>query len=347
MTTLKPEHEWLGHVQPTGLVVSTLVLDELQLFPPSQSQIDTAAFAEALDEDGAVLLPDPWALFRDVLGWPAAMVAGVPGGEDVPVELRHSLADHETLLEPTWALKGPREEGWQLLVRIEAHGIDPDQRGALSGWEATPHQRFERLLRETGVGTGILITQRTSGELEQAELRLITAPSGETSGWISWPLRDLASIAGRSMLGGLKLLLGSFTLFNAPEKARLPALLRQSRERQAEVSTKLAGQVLAALYELLRGFDAAEGEQVRELAERDPHHLYEGLLAVLMRLVFILYAEDRELMPSRPEGGGRSLYDQGYSVRGLFARLENDASLHPDTMDERRGLGASCSRCFA
>jgi len=334
---LKPEHEWLGHVQPTGLVVSTLVLDELSLVPQPQDAVDTAQFAEVLSETGGPLLPDAWALFRDVLKWPEAMVAGLPGTDPIPVELCFSLADHETLLQPTYALKGPRGEGWQLLVRVEDHEIEPDKRGALSGWEATPHQRFERLLRETGVGAGILITNFTRGELEQAELRLITAPRGETSGWISWPLRSLTSVAGRPMLGGLKLLLGSFTLFNAPENARLPALLQASRERQAEVSTKLAGQVLAALYELLRGFDAAEGDLVRDLAARDPHHLYEGLLTVLMRLVFVLYAEDRDLMPSRRSDGGLELYEQGYSVRGLFARLENDAALNPDTMDERRG----------
>jgi len=334
---LKPEHEWLGHVQPTGLVVSTLVLDELSLVPQPQDAVDTAQFAEVLDETGGALLPDAWALLRDVLKWPEAMVSGLPGTDAIPVELFHSLADHETLLEPTYALKGPRGEGWQLLVRVEDHDIDPDKRGALAGWEATPHQRFERLLRETGVGTGILITTYTRGELEQAELRLITAPRGETSGWISWPLRSLASVAGRPMLGGLKLLLGGFTLFNAPGNSRLPALLQASRERQAEVSTKLAGQVLAALYELLRGFDAAEGDLVRELAARYPHHLYEGLLTVLMRLVFVLYAEDRDLMPSRREDGGQALYEQGYSIRSLFARLENDVALNPDTMDERRG----------
>ena len=45
-------------------------------------------------------------------------------------------------------------------------------------------------------------------------------------------MRPLASVAGRPMLGGLKLLLGSFRLFNAPEAARLPGLLTASRERQ-------------------------------------------------------------------------------------------------------------------
>lgn len=342
MAQMKPEHEWLGHLQPTGLVVSTLVLDELGLVPPTQDAVATAAYAEVLrgekelESHGGPLLPDAWRLLGEVLDWPAAMVAGLPGSEPVPTELCYSL-DTDTFLQPTYALKGPKGEGWQALVRVEDYGVDLDKRGALSGWEASPHQRFERLLRETGVGTGVLIGNWQKGEREHAELRLITAPRGETSGWISWPLGDMTSVAGRSMLGALKLLLGRFTLFNAAEAARLPALLRASREKQNAVSEELAKQVLKALYELLRGFDAAEPELVRGIATSDPHHLYEGLLTVLLRLVFVLYAEDRELMPSRRDDGGIELYENGYAVRGLFARLENDAALNPDTMDERRG----------
>ena len=53
--------------------------------------------------------------------------------------------------------------------------------------------------------------------------------------------------------------------------------------------------------------------------------------------MFLLYAEDRDLIPSRTDGEARALYDQGYGVRSLYARLLDDAAHHPDTMDERRG----------
>src|SRR5262249_17813702 len=76
---------------------------------------------------------------------------------------------------------------------------------------------------------------------------------------------------------------------------------------------------------------------MRELATTRPDHLYEGLLTVLMRLVFILYAEDRDLLPSRTDGRSREIYETSYAVRGLYARLTEDAALNPDTMDERRG----------
>jgi hypothetical protein len=95
--------------------------------------------------------------------------------------------------------------------------------------------------------------------------------------------------------------------------------------------------VLGALHEILRGLDAADSARVRALAKSRPGHLYEGLLTVLMRLVFILYAEDRDLLPSRTDERARELYESGYSVRGLFGILTEDAALNPDIMDERRG----------
>jgi hypothetical protein len=56
-----------------------------------------------------------------------------------------------------------------------------------------------------------------------------------------------------------------------------------------------------------------------------------------MRLVFVLYCEDRDLLPSRTDGRAREIYETSYSVRGLYATLVADDALNPDTMDERRG----------
>ena len=173
--------------------------------------------------------------------------------------------------------------------------------------------------------------------LKHPDLAGIHAPRGETSGWLAFPLRELATVGGRPMLGGLKLLLSAFRLFNDAGERRLPGLLRASREAQAEVSTKLATQVLGALHELLRGLHAADRARIERLAAERPEQLYEGLLTVLLRLVFLLYAEDRDLIPSRTDGPARALYDEGYGVRTLHARLLGDRARHPDTMDERRG----------
>ncbi|NWG25588.1 MAG: N-6 DNA methylase [Pseudorhodoplanes sp.] len=251
----------------------------------------------------------------------------------MPDGLSVAIDEADTVLEPHWAVIDP-EGRPTLLIRIEEPGVAPDQRGALSSWAATPHQRFERLLRENeaGVRAGILLTDD--------QLRLVYAPKGETSGWLSFPLRALAKVAGRPMLGGLKLALNAFRLHNDTPERRLPALLKQSRDAQAEVSAKLAEQVLGSLHQLLRGLHAADEARIARLAREQPDHLYGGLLTVLLRLVFLLYAEDRGLIPSATDEEARRLYDQGYGVRALHAKLTAEAARYPDTMEERRGAWA-------
>lgn len=327
-----PDLEWLDHIQPVGLVIAPSVLKELGLTPLHQSPIDTGALAELLNDDiDGPAITDHWVFVEKVLGWEARHTAGTAEGPEIPDQLIVRLPEHSTTLSPHWAVAelGEADQPWQLLVRIEDAGIDPDARSQLDGWEATPHQRFERLLRDTGVFAGVMITDKV--------IRLVYAPRGETSGHLSFPIRPLATVAGRPMLAGLKLVLDRFRLFSDADERRLPALLKKSRDAQASVSTELAGQVLGALHDLLRGLHTADPDLTRELARSRPDHLYEGLLTVLMRLVFILYAEDRDLLPSRSDGRARSIYETSYSVRGLFARLAEEAALNPDTMDERRG----------
>ena len=329
-------HDWIGYLQPVGLVVAPAALARIGVWPAPQGAADGQTVADAL----AALADDPWRFFRDVLRWPAPRVAGAPGGPPLPSALQVALPEQETVLAPHWAVVDGAGAP-QLLVRIEAGDLILDQRGTQAGWEATAHQRFERLLRETGVLAGVIVGARETGRREGAAtepvLRLVVAPRGEVSGHMTWPLAALAEVGGRGMLAGLKLLLDDHALFTGPPSHRLPALLAESRAAQADVSTRLAGQVLASLHELLRGLDAADADGIRTLAARDPQHLYEGLLTVLLRLIFILYAEDRGLMPSAAGAGAATLYEQGYALGGLHLRLRDDAALYPDTMDERRG----------
>ena len=278
--SLDPDLEWLDHVQPVGLVVAPSLLKELGLVPARQTQLDTAEVAELLSEDAAApALADPWAFASGILDWRPDLVAGAPGGPPLPEELVRRLPEYDTTLEPHWAVRMPGPAGgWQVLVRLEQTGTDLDARGALDGWEATPHQRFERLLRETSIPAGLLISDQ--------ELRLVYAPRGETSGWLAFPLRPLATVSGRAMLGGLKLLLHGFRLFNDAEERRLPALLRQSREAQAAVSTALAEQVLGALHELLRGLTAAEPARVSKVTDGSMLRLIDGLLKLKFCLLY-------------------------------------------------------------
>jgi len=334
--------EWLNYLQPEGLVVGANALRETGVTPIRQTPLDTEAAAKALhldpdgslDQDRLFELQDVWVFFEQILGWPSKLVAGSPGGPAVDLALTVTVPEHETLLAPDLALlwNGEAPEGVPAQALVLLHsGLDADGRNqfAAGEWEATPHQRLERLLRETNVGVGILVARNM--------LRLVYAPRGETAGWLSWPLAALGRVEGRPMLAGLKLCLGRNAFFTGAPETRLRKLLEASREAQNAVSEKLSGQVLGALYELLRGLHRAAPQEIEAIAERDPHHLYEGLLTVLMRLVFLLYAEDRDLLPSSSDPHLKQLWENGYSIKTLYARLLVDEALNPDTMDERRG----------
>jgi hypothetical protein len=165
--------EWLGHVQPVGLVVASVVLLRLGLNPQAQTRADSEEAralitatedAPSVKEACAPALSDPWAFFEKILDWRAARVAGAPGGPGLPAELSLQVDESDTEIVPTWAVADP-DGGWQMLVRIQAAGVKPEARGAIEGWEATPHQRLERLLREKNIPIGLLISDE--------ELRLV------------------------------------------------------------------------------------------------------------------------------------------------------------------------------
>jgi hypothetical protein len=137
-----PNKHWLGEVQPTGIVVTASALAAHALVPAQQTRVDTeAVLAHLNDRDKASpALCDPWAFLSDILDWRVTQVAGSPGGPDIPDALRVSLSASETVLEPHLAVAAPGGHGWQLVVRTEAPGVEPDKRG---------HQRFFGFSRST------------------------------------------------------------------------------------------------------------------------------------------------------------------------------------------------------
>ncbi len=148
------------------------------------------------------------------------------------------------------------------------------------------------------------------------------------------------------MLGGLKLLLDRSGCSPMRGDRRLPALLKKSREAQAAVSTALAEQVLGALHELLRGLDAADARsRSRACAHAGPAHLYEGLLTVLMRLVFVLYAEDRDLLPSRTDGARRRSTRPAMRCAASTTGSRAMPRSIPTRWTSGAAAGASCWRC--
>ena len=285
-------------------------------------------------------------------GTPADLV-GTPAGGELPPELSAVLPEYNETLRPTYAVRAlpplttatdaTVDRPWVLLVSVLPAGTDLDRVASDTDphpWKASPQHRFERLLRETHVPAGLLCNG--------THLRLVYAPRGETSGHATFRVADMVTVAGRPLLVAVHMLLSADRVLGIglakPERQRLSAILAESRRYQNEVSAKLAEQVLAALYDLLRGFQAADdarhGDLLRDVLAASPNQVYNGLLTVLLRLVFLLYAEDRGLMSAD------SMYVNHYSVVGLFDRLRADHARYPDTMDQRFGAWAQLLTLF-
>jgi hypothetical protein len=343
---LLAHQQWLGYLQPVGLVVSPPALLQAQAHVNVNIAAEHQRFLGHVSEALVVGRPEPLpaiknlrALLLDVFGWQASDL--VEAGDPRAAALEVFLSEYHETLRPTFAVPDdPRAAPptWLLFLQDLALGTSLDEIVTADDrrWQATPHARFERLLRETKVPIGLL----SNG----THLRLVYAPRGETAGHLTFPVQAMTEVAGRPIFSALHMLLCAERLFTLPDKQRLPAILAESRKYQNTVSTELAKQVLAALYELLRGFQAADdlrkGELLRAVLERDPDQVYAGLLTVLLRLVFLLYAEDRGLMSDD------EVYVQHYSVTGLFERLRADAGRYPDTMDLRYGAWAQLLALF-
>ncbi|MBS1770566.1 MAG: N-6 DNA methylase [Acidobacteria bacterium] len=338
---------WLGYLQPDGLVVSPAALSDAQVIVDRHAgplQRHFLGFVEGVENSHGERVAQIRNLREFLLGfldWPEdALVSAADGA--LPESLSVPLPEFGETLSPDFALRSLGQPGeattWLLLIRVLEPDVDLDERTTPleSRWSASPAQRFERLLRDTRTPIGLITNHRV--------VRLVYAPRGENAGSLTFPVEAMGEVAGRLIVSAFHTLLGRFSLFNAPTEARLPAVLARSREYQARVSSELAAQVLDALYELVRGFQSADakahGALLAEALAQDPDRIYRGLLNTLMRLVFLLFAEDRGLMPLT------GLYQRNYAVHGLFERLRSDAERYPDTMDQRYGAWAQLLALF-
>ena len=342
--------EWLGYVQPVGLVVSTPAMLQAQCYVNKNIMEEHARFLSCLPTDNEEQivgeLRDLPGFFQTVLEWSAEDLIRVPQKDSLTTDLEMLevvLPQYNEILRPSYAVPVFKPEDdenpWMILIKEHTVGTDldePSETDSAKNWGAPPQAKFERLLRETNVPIGLLCNSE--------QLRLVYSPRGETSGYATFNIAEMAQVNGRPIFAALHMLLCEERLFSLGANERLPAILENSRKYQNTVSTELAEQVLAALYELMRGFqaanDASKGKLLKEPLRNESNHVYSGLLTVLMRLVFILYAEDRNLLSSS------DVYSNHYSVTGLFNRLREEAGRYPDTMYQRFGAWSQLVTLF-
>lgn len=304
-------HDWLSLVNLSGLLVSEPVLNDMfSDGPPTLESGQARRFRTEYER---------WLATGDRRRWTDFILGMVLGydqdrlraGMSLPPDVRIELADYMQTLSPDRVLMG--DDGDKaLLVTYTQRELDRPETQT-GRWKASPFTKLDRLLRETRVPLGLL----TNGD----DWRLVYAAPGLTTSSITW---NAATWLDESLtLRAFRMLLS--------DPARLQQMASESQQRQADVTDQLGDQVLRALailvHELDRADDASQGAL---LAGMTPEQVYEMALVLMMRLVFMLYAEENSLLPH-----GDVFYDQAYGLTYLWNRLERERREDPERFPER------------
>ena len=106
------------------------------------------------------------------------------------------------------------------------------------------------------------------------------------------------------------------------------------------IITMLSEQVQGALWELLHGYQKASiianNDEFNQMIQKAPKHIYGGLLTFIMRLVFLVYAEENDLLPNH--------ISPNLSVIGLYEKLHKETNRnknsHSKVMGTNTGIPA-------
>jgi hypothetical protein len=211
---------------------------------------------------------------------------------------------------------------WKLLGNYLPWGTHPLARTTIGGWAASGVERLAVLLRARDVPIGVVTNGRWWA--------LVWAPRGGTTGAAVW---DAGWFSGDPVsLRALVALLHRSRFLAVTTGDRLPALLHESLQRQEEVTETLGRQVREAV-EMLAGtldrLDRESGGRLLDGVSED--EFFSGVVTLMMRIVFLLFAEERRLLPSDDD-----LYITGYGAGQLVEQLEQQASLAGEQALEHR-----------
>jgi hypothetical protein len=248
--------------------------------------------------------------------------------DSLPEALTATVEEHGQCIRPDLAFEvvetddSESEQQYRLLGITTPWGTHPLTRTTSGSWTASAAERLASLLRARNVPIGLVTDGRWWA--------IVRAPRGGAMGVAVWD----ASLFSEEpdSLAALVALLGRARFLGVADKDRLPEMLIESSERQEDITDQLGAQVREAV-ELLVGqfdrLDAQSGGAV--LAGVDDEELYSGCVTMMMRIIFILFAEERRLLPS-----DHTIYDTGYSIGGLELELSEQARLYGEQTLEHR-----------
>ena len=242
---------------------------------------------------------------------------------DLPESLSYHQPEYGVTVQPDYAVVDD-QEGDKPLMLISVYEQDVDLDSVLEGdgWATSPAERMGWLCRSSGTRLALV----TNGE----RWMLIDAPDGGVTTYASWYARlwSQEPVTLQAFLA----LLGVGRFFDATDR-QLPTLFDESLKHQDEVTDALGEQVRRAVEVLVQALDRADVDRNRELLEGvDPSELYEAALTVMMRLVFLLSAEERELMDVVKD----ERFEANYAVSSLRMQLRDQAGLHSEEILSHR-----------
>ncbi|MBN1372593.1 MAG: hypothetical protein JW987_11700, partial [Anaerolineaceae bacterium] len=324
--------EWLSLLEISGPFLSMPVL--LKAFPQGLDEFPSEE-ARSLRADYEFWQEDPhnptvftaWVrlVLESMLGYSERVLLT---GQAIPAGWKAEFPEHEETLRPDMMLVEPGTHTPHLLIQVYPPGQALDRGVSGSRWQASVITRMMELLHATEVRLGLA----TNGE----QWMLVDAPRGETTGFTTWTAglwfdEPLTLRAFRSLMG-----VGRF--FGVAPDQTLESLLAESAEDQQEITDQLGLQVRHAVEILIQMIDRADQDSggkllggAQGLAPVSPDLLYEAALTVMMRLVFMLSAEERKLLPLDD-----SLYADYYAVSTLRAQLRELADQQGEEVLERR-----------
>lgn len=320
MKPLDIHDEWLSLIEVSGPFLATPVLKRvfstgLPAVEPRIRQYLRQAYdewREARDNDDPRFAELHRAWIHEVLARGLEYDESDSGelllrGGRIPTELRVTLLEHGVTLEPDYALVSGGKS--QLLVRIYPAGTDLQAALKLDVWIASPAERMERLCRASGCRLGLV----TDGE----RWMLVDAPVGSVSTFASWYARLWGQ--ERLTLQAFLTLLGIRRFFG-PDDETLPSMLDESLQHQEEVTDALGEQVRRAVEVLIQALGKEDRERSGALLQGvEPTELYEAGLTIMMRLVFLLSAEERGLLLM-----GEEAYESNYAISTLRMQLRQE-----------------------
>ncbi|MEU7889489.1 DNA methyltransferase [Microbispora bryophytorum] len=306
--------DWLSLVEVSGPFLSLPVLRRTW---PSLDPLDKETRERLRLEHGtwqAGGLVDDWVLYslRHLLGWKDAV--HIHGLEVLTVD----VPQHDTQLVPDFALVEPGEEIKPDTVRLIGMICEGRPTARIKGedWAATPADRLAQLCRHHGIELGLVTDGRW--------WTLVWAPRGGVTTTAVFDAISWHEAAERDVVRAFVSLLKRARFFSVPAEETLPALLKASLDSQEDITEALGVQVRQAVELLVAAIGradardrAAGGEGVGDVSA---HDVYRGAVTVMMRIVFLLFAEERGLLPADNE-----LYATAYSAGALCAELEQMA----------------------